>query len=573
MALLHFPPILRTVLLVTSARLRNLRAACSGGLHSFLQASFWNKIVLVSALSILTVVDFVKLLLKFPPISISVTTTGIDESKFADSSELRRTLTRLGAAGPRTTGSQTHNELIDWLEQELRGIPGLHITSDEYQIRRWRTVNEGSLKDAGQLTLGKDHIVPIAGVVPFSMVTTGQGGPMVYLPSSVPITAANSNGKVILRDFPSGAIPYSIIYLPSYSKTTDVNEDLLSTFDRPGHADGPLRDDLIAAGKIGAAGMIIMFDIEQDQVESYFEPHQGVHYKLPAMFVGIDEGILLKSQASMGAVATLSIKAEVSDASTRNLVATLPGQIKERVIFETHTDGNTMVQENGPVAVLALARYFANEPLSSRKRTIQFALNTGHLHISREGSERHAAQLDASYDDGTLALVIPIEHLGTREIEAVPRSGNKPGRRLQFSGRNELMLWCVGPTPPVIKAVQDAVSRRKLDRVVITRGTSLPNLFRVPTYASFGGIGTHYHNHLLPTTSLISGPWSLWAPCFGIAAVDINRLRSQALALGDIYFAIDTVPREIVESGYREHRKKRAAGNKTALIVLPPEIL
>jgi hypothetical protein len=73
------------------------------------------------------------------------------------------------------------------------------------------------------------------------------------------------------------------------------------------------------------------------------------------------------------------------------------------------------------------------------------------------------------------------------------------------------------------------------------------DLSRFPTYPSFGGIGTHCHNHLLPNPYLISGPWSLWAPCFGLAAIDIHRLRSQSLALGDIYLALDIILREMIE--------------------------
>ena len=512
-------------------------------------------------------------LLSFSTIHIS--DVCVDESDFASEQELSETLDRIGGCGARTTGSKIHNELVQWLENELHSIPGLSIRNSDDEILRWQTKPTESLGEAGSLSLSRPEgnvVVPVAGAVPFSLPTTGLSGPLLYLPPDIPITDVDVVGKIILREFPAHPVPYPMVFLPAHSRTRDLDADLLKNYDRPGLADEPLSRDLIAAGEAGAAGMIIMFDIERSQIESYFEPHQGVHYQLPAVFVGADEAAMLRAEASRSTFASLTIRAEVSTQLSRNIFATLPGQTKERVIYQTHTDGNTFIQENGAVAVLALARYFAKQPLSARKRTIEFALTSGHLHISHEGSALHADNLDSHYDaDGNLVLVIPMEHLGSREIDAFPRGTGKPGRELRFTGRGEIMFWCVGPSPPVVKAVQRAVARRKLDRVLITRGTSMPDTSRVPTFTSFGGIGTYYHNKLLPTTSLISGPWSLWAPGFGRDAVDISRMRSQILAMGDVYLAIQDVSRDEIAGGYRDYRQKRANGARTAPSLTPPE--
>lgn len=134
------------------------------------------------------------------------------------------------------------------------------------------------------------------------------------------------------------------------------------------------------------------------------------------------------------------------------------------------------------------------------------------------------------------------------------------------------MIWCVGPSPPVLAMVQRAVKRRNLDRVIVAPGISKPDNSRVPTYSSFGGIGTYYHHALLPTTSLISGPWSLWAPHFGISAVDVSRLRAQTLAIGDIYLALETVPRLEILGGYAEYRRRREKGTNIAASLIPNEV-
>ncbi|KAH0372486.1 hypothetical protein KCU65_g1220, partial [Aureobasidium melanogenum] len=501
---------------------------------------------------------------------ISTWTRGIEDSAFADEDEITDILMRVGNSGPRTAGNDAHNDLINWFEQELRKIPGLTIKSHEYEILRWQTIGGVSLADAGQLTMltkTESIKIPIAGAVPFSLPTAGQAGPLVYVPKNIALSSLDVRGKIVLRDLPAKLVPYSMAFLPSYYKTADVTGDLLSDYDRPGGADEPLNQDLIAAGQGGAAGMVIMFDVDREYIQSYFEPHQGVHYKLPAVFVGATEAALLKEKADHDVSFSISVSAEIHPTTTRNLSAILKGQTEERIIYESHTDGNTFVQENGPAALLSLCRYFAKQPLESRQRTIEFAFNSGHLHISREGTALHADLLQPEYEQGKVTLVIPMEHLGAREVERGPRNG-----QLSFTGRGELMFWCVGPSPVVLQAVIEAVKRRKLDRVLVTRGTSLPDFAQVPTFASFGGIGTYYHNALLPTTSLISGPWSLWAPWFGSDAVDVGRLRAQTLALGDLYLALDHVPRSAIVAGYEKYRERRRKGAKQHRSLIPQEV-
>jgi hypothetical protein len=502
---------------------------------------------------------------------IRLASNGIDDSQLADEKELEGMLRRIGGAGLRSTGSKAHNDVISWIEEELKSIPSLQVQTEEIELMGWQP--EKSLCEAGSLTVvnqaGAEHEpIPIAGVVPYSLPVCGQTGSLVYVPQGVPLSNQDLSGKMILRDFPLRGIPYILGMLPQYHKTADLDADTWRIYERPGLADQPIHEDLLQAGRIGAAGVIFIFDLPRQQVESYWEPHKGTHYLVPAAYIGVDEGRFLKEKALEGYAASLSVDATTFSLVTRNLTGVLPGQTDERIIYITHTDGNTFVQENGPVALLALAKYFANQPLSSRRRTIEFAFNAGHLHISREGSLRHARQLRETFDRNNLALTIPVEHLGTREIEPVSREDNKIGRTLKFTGRGELMFWCAGPSVPVVKAVKKAVAQRKLDRVLITRGVSKPNLKSAPTFTSFGGIGTYYHNLLLPTTSLISGPWSLWAPEFGIEAIDIRRLRQQISALGDVFAYLDCVPKEAILGDYACYHKD---GWKSVPIESPPE--
>lgn len=87
---------------------------------------------------------------------------------------------------------------------------------------------------------------------------------------------------------------------------------------------------------------------------------------------------------------------------------------------------------------------------------------------------------------------------------------------------------------------------------------------------SVGGLGTSFHQHLFPTTSIISGPWSLWAPKFGALAVDYNRLRDQTRAFADVIAAVQPLSKQQIAGNYTEYRQRRAAGARWAVQQRPP---
>ncbi len=497
-----------------------------------------------------------------------VTSPPIDDD-FASEAALQEWCDRIGGAGFRGTGTDAHAGIIEWLEESLRAIPGVTVRSDEYEVLRWQPVPTGDLAAAGRLRAdGAD--IAVAGAVPYSLPTTSTA-PLVVLPPGEAITAENAAGQVVLRDFPHIPVPYELLLSLGFHVTADCDALRSEIWDRPGLANELLDAELLAAGAAGAAGLIIAFDLPREQVAGYFEPHRGTHYAVPAVFVGVDERDQLRAIAAQGGTVELSVTAEVAPARTRNVIATLPGQTSERIILVTHTDGNTWVQENGIAALLALAQRFAALPLEQRHRTIELAFTSAHLHISREGSARYAAQLDEQYDDGDIAFAFAIEHLGVRELVPVPRSEG-PGRELVFTGGDELVLWAVGPSEAMRAAVVDAIVGHDLPRVLVAPGFGAPVDGQVPRIVSFGGLGTHFNVHLIPTTSIITGPWSLWAPAFGAEAIDIGLLRRQTAAACDIVRALDRVPRDEIAGGYLADRAARAAGAPVGVEHIPPEV-
>src|SRR5262249_31441632 len=146
-------------------------------------------------------------------------------------------------------------------------------------------------------------------------------------------------------------------------------------------ARGPV-SDLTQFQKAGAVGVILAWtDISNANAADQYTPFSRPMQNIPGLYVGRDTGSRLRALAGSGAKATVVLEADiVPDTPTETLIAMLPGRSSDEIIIlNTHTDGPNATEENGALGIVALAKYFAREPLRDRRRTIVFALTTGHF--------------------------------------------------------------------------------------------------------------------------------------------------------------------------------------------------
>jgi len=262
------------------------------------------------------------------------------------------------------------------------------------------------------------------------------------------------------------------------------------------------------------------------QVAGQYQPYRGIVWTVPGVVLGADEGrVLLDALQAGPARAAIAVRGtQRRQATTWNLIGTLPGTGPDTLVVASHTDGMNPIWDNGPLGMLALARHFASMPASCRPATLQFAFTSSHLYLSQHGADR--------YGDGLLPqrasvpLVVVLEHLGATEFAAVPRTDG-PGRVLVPTGSPELTCVFVSDSEPLLDAVDASIVAHDLPRMaVVPFSVGIAN-----------GEEQSYEERGFPTVAAIASPWTLRNPAFGMETVDVAAMREMTLAFRDILLA------------------------------------
>ena len=492
-----------------------------------------------------------------------------DAQAFASASDLRQMNEFVGGLGVRPTGSAAHGRYVDWIEQQARAIKGVQVSETPFTIDRWSDSHTSLHMNAASQSID----LPVASAVSYAPATPAGGvtAPFAYLPDDQPITAANAAGKLVVRPAPAGSVSQSVFSLPIVGWSV---YDPKHTINPSGSLVGDFINydarvtDLRNAQAAGAAGLVFVKDLPRSQILGHYEPYEGRSYGPPALWLGADEGKQITDAIAAGVnpVGTLTLDATTEPTQTKTITATIPGRSNQRLVIESHTDGTNAVEDNGPVAMLAIAKYFAALPVRCRARTLEFAFGTAHFYqrlvspdVRNGGAEALAESLDREYDHGSVAGVVTLEHLGAIDYEAKPRADGGPGDQLVKTNQTALQEIAITPSDPLVAAVTQVVQRYGLDRTVLLKGADAPGP-TVPQHCNFGGEGTPFDKHLLPTVGEISAPETLYDPAFGVEGIDFSVMHAETLAFTDLLMRMGTMSNGDIAGTVTGERALRAAG-------------
>lgn len=468
---------------------------------------------------------------------------------------IRRDFTRMVEFGPRLTASHEHERYIGWLEDRFDRAGLQLLDCDGYTTERWLA------QDFGLRLVDGPHAGParIATYYPRSQETTAQGvtGPLVYggtapslsvsgtdlraledaiarYPAELASWAAglagmlqgDAQGSILLVDLPmpvpltAGAFLPIATYLswPGHTIADWGGIDYKRVWIEPG-----LGVPLAPFQGLGARAVVFICDASFAALRGGYLPFTHGFEPLPALYVDRDEGRRLRGIASGRPGARLTLTASRRKAPTRAITAVLPGRSRETLIFNTHTDGQGFVEENGGVVFTQLARHFASlSPERRLRRTLVFAAWPGHMVADLPQTQ---GWIDSHHDlVRRAAAALTVEHLGCSEwVDSVDRGYHPTGQAEMFG------VWTT--QGKMFQLTRDATQAHALPRTA---------LLRPP--AQFG-VGAAFQSTGVPQIGAIAGPEYLLtiSPSGDLDKLDERLAARQVAWLADLARRIDGV--------------------------------
>jgi hypothetical protein len=293
--------------------------------------------------------------------------------------------------GPlRMTGGANHVGYVNWLADRFAHLPGFTLKRDTYTFKRWEADMVADIGATLNLPDGKTVPLDVLHYYPYTGEGSLQGsvtGPIIYLASDgtppsplanvtklMASPPANLADCIVVIESPCSLMPQGMdygVYPPGLKPQAER-----IWVPRQGFAHGNLFGQLDGKCK----GVIFCWtDVSDEAARFQYIRFSQPHRQTPALWVGKNTALMLKNSSGAAATITMRLNAKVFPKTpTDTVIATLPGRTDEVVVVVSHTDGPNICEENGALALLALASYFSKIPLAQRKRTLVFGMVTGH---------------------------------------------------------------------------------------------------------------------------------------------------------------------------------------------------
>lgn len=285
-------------------------------------------------------------------------------------------LQRLHDFGPiRATGTRQCRAFEEFLAGEFEAL-GCVIERDQHRLTSWECDVERDCSIVVREANGATRDLEVLACYPFCGSTRDRGaisGPVLYAPGAPDRAAADEliatadparlAESIVVLDVPFGWASLDRIEL--YPETFGA-----SPTDRLG---GPPPLGTGGSGLVGlmqekCKGLVLCYtDVSDDAARYNYKPFSEPHGRIPALWVGAESSRYLQS---VSGEATLTMRCDAKlqpDARADSIVATLPSRTDEVIFLTTHTDGPNEVNDNGALALLALATYASRIPATERQ--------------------------------------------------------------------------------------------------------------------------------------------------------------------------------------------------------------
>jgi len=470
--------------------------------------------------------------------------------------------------GPRLTGTDAQNTWIDQLEQDWTAA-GVTVSRDHFTFTRW-------LADSWSLNVLEGPgagPVPIANYFPYTAPTSPAGvtAPMVYV-GPVPLPSISGNpldlytdkwalarwrrelaadlkaqlatvpggvsGKLVLLEAPVPPLAAGD-FTPFVTYTSEPNEvravlDATNDYKRIWIVGAFIQYVLEVLEQFGPVGAVFALDASPENAAGQYTPYAQPMFSIPAVYVNRDTGTKLRALAQGTPKVNLTLTAQVSpNTGSDSLVGIMPGDgsTDEVLILNSHTDGQNAFEENGGIALTALARYFQALGPAARRRTLVFSAFTGHfgpgLPQSQGFVDNHPDLIKRA------AASVTVEHFGATEWLDDAR-GYYPTGKAEIGAAWHSQSGIAAPLVESLRANQ---------------------FYRTSALRPIGdymvAVGGPFHRAGVPTVSYIAGPNYLvdLDPNNHLDKLDTNLFATELRWFADLIQRLDKLPKALLEAG------------------------
>ena len=301
----------------------------------------------------------------------------IDLSNITSPELLKAEVEKMNSFGVRLTGTKAQRNFIKYLKSQIHEM-GIETFSDPSRFMRWEETNKSLvIKD-----LDEEFNIPISSAFPYSGRTPAEGiTAQMALVKEKHIGYLSATNKIAVVEV------NELDFLPSEIAFDERGRSIPDDLHLPSHYNGPVATAFVnfpflkMAKLAGAKAVICIWKgINDDCIEGQYLPFILDYQGIPAVWVNSKNGQKVIEEAEKGAFATLTLEGIIDEyAKTESFWCVLDGEEEgESVIINTHTDGTNCIEENGPIAMLAMIKYLKDKPL---KRTHIFVFVTGHFRL------------------------------------------------------------------------------------------------------------------------------------------------------------------------------------------------
>jgi hypothetical protein len=461
-------------------------------------------------------------------------------ASLADEDEIFGWVETVTGFGVRSAGSEAARDAAEYVRDRFTAFGLTDVAIEDASTLAWRAGAwslhvEGREAPCGYMQHTFHRGVPGS----FSTGDEGLKGELVYVGDGRAADFAGKDvaGKIVVSSVRFQHLSLSVATLLGaevYDPDATFPADFALT-DPYSRVNFP--DNYYQAQRAGAAGFIgILADYfesngyHNEAYESYKVNLPDSAMRIPGLWLSPAAGAALTAEitaASTPRNAVLRLEGELVETRGHAVVGYVRGQTDETILVESHHDSTTrgaVEDASGTAEVLALAQYYARQPLSERKRSLLFA--TMDTHFTDYASHRAFAERHLNRENVLLGLTI--EHIA-RDI--VKRDGGVDASE-QVAPR---VMFVSKEVEGLGEAVTEAVHRNRLDRTVIT-----------PTFA-FTGKGlpadcSGFFAQGLPVVALVGSPLYLYDSIDTLDKVAKDNLPRVAQAFVDIVEVADDLP-------------------------------